>query len=207
MDKIAHNFEQSKKEGEEGEEILDSFFEKDFIIEPVSLQTQKKWDIDRKFISKQSKKSNYIEYKTDDVALRTRNIFIEIKSNIGKDVEGWLFKSRAKRVMILVGNIIFSVQLEELKQYILTKGVDYREGTSWNKEEGREYFSLGKLMPRDDLYKLKTLRIYSIEDKELNRKIITRIEKKDNKEKELMNGLREWIKWKTNKGKVEHIQI
>ena len=154
--KKTYNFKQQLKIGKKGEHILDIFFKNKFHIKQVSLQTELEEGIDRIFINKKSGKKFSVEYKRDDMALKTGNLFIETLSNSSNGKLGWIFWSQSYRVMILVGGIIYSLKTEELREYIKKEGDRYKERSCKNKT----YYSVGKLMPIKDLVKLKSLIVF-----------------------------------------------
>lgn len=157
MTKI-YKFQDQLKVGKIGEAKLDKFF-KEIIGMTIEYATKKQelsMGIDRIF-SKNGREC-YVEYKTDEKAVQTGNLFIETLSNSKNCKLGWVLTSQADRIVILVGSTIYLMKLSELKEHIKTKGMKYRIGYSHNPT----YMSEGRLMPIKDLVNIKSLREYTL---------------------------------------------
>jgi hypothetical protein len=95
-------FQKKKVEGEYYESILDNFLIGRFglRIEPVSRQLQ--WlGIDR-ICTDESGLRWSIEYKTDIVAARTMNLFIELETNNQSGRKGWAYTTCAQKLVIYI---------------------------------------------------------------------------------------------------------
>jgi len=153
-----YGFKEQLRIGKEGEAKLDKFFKEviGFTIEPVTKEEEIASGFDRKFIK--DDRQCYIEYKTDDKAKTTGNLFIETLSNSNNGKLGWVLTSKADRVTILVGSIAYLIKMKELRKHIQTKGNQYRIATAHNPT----YVSKGRLLPIKDLNKIKGVKIYDI---------------------------------------------
>jgi hypothetical protein len=120
---VAYDFGIQLARGESGEQVLDKFFSDKFGICPASRQQQLQ-GIDRIFKNRETGNVLKIEYKTDDIAHRSGNAFVETVSvdSVGKP--GWAYTSRADYLIyyipgdLLIYVIQFSVLREQLPSWI-----------------------------------------------------------------------------------------
>ena len=159
MSKI-YKFQEQLQIGKEGEAKLDKFFKEKLgmTIKPVSIKDEQSFGFDRKFVKNDHE--CFIEYKTDDKAIKTGNLFIETVSNSNNGKLGWVLTSHASRVAILVASTVYLMKMNELREYIQAEGSKYRLATAHNPT----YVSKGRLMPITDLVKIKSLKTYTIEE-------------------------------------------
>ena len=94
-----HVFAQSLTEGQRIERVLDVYFERWFILEPVDLTTEKRDGIDRIAIHRRSRKKLRLEYKKDGAAASTGNLFLETESNGNPS---WAYTCRADYLVIAI---------------------------------------------------------------------------------------------------------
>ena len=96
-----YRFDQQALQGERGEAFLDRHFSRWFRIEPATLEEQRQ-GIDRHFHHLKSGQDFTVEYKTDSLASRTGNAFIETVSVDSGQKAGWAFTSQADRLLYYV---------------------------------------------------------------------------------------------------------
>jgi hypothetical protein len=97
-----YTFKDQLREGVRGEHALDVFFAPAWIITPATGDEQRQ-GIDRHFTHRMTGQPLTIEYKTDYVAGRTHNAFLETVS-VDTPVErpGWVFTCEADYVLYYV---------------------------------------------------------------------------------------------------------
>lgn len=95
-----YDFNRQLKAGGVGEAALDLFFGEWFDIKPAT-DAEQRLGIDRHWWSKTDARHWTVEYKTDYVARRTHNAFIETVSVEGKK-RGWVYTSTAAWVIYYV---------------------------------------------------------------------------------------------------------
>lgn len=96
-----YNFDDQLAHGEQGEAFLDRFFSRWFRIKPAALEEQRH-GIDRHFHHLKSHEDFTVEYKTDSMAARTGNAFIETISVDTEQKAGWAFTSQADMLLYYV---------------------------------------------------------------------------------------------------------
>lgn len=161
MSKV-YGFKEQLKIGKEGESKLDKFFlEKlNITIKQASMEQELTKGFDRIFTSKKNGKQFTIEYKYDEKATKTGNVFIETLSKSSTGKKGWVLTSQADFVAILVGSTIYVIRMNELREHIKTEGDKYRLAKCKNPT----YYSEGRLMPIKELKKIESLLTYVIVD-------------------------------------------
>lgn len=98
---MVHEFHASLKRGELGEAELGRCFAQWFVIEPASKDEQQR-GIDRHFTERATGKRLRVEYKTDYMAHRTGNAFIETVSVDAASKPGWAYRSEADVLIYFV---------------------------------------------------------------------------------------------------------
>lgn len=100
-----HKFEDSRKREEEHNKDLDGFYSEWFEISPVTLKAQKA-GIDRTWTQRKTKYRYSVEYKADEKATYTGNVFIEtISVDDGKrETPGWGYTSCAQLLVYYLPN-------------------------------------------------------------------------------------------------------
>jgi hypothetical protein len=96
-----YNFDDQLSRGELGEALLDRFFAQWFRIKPATPEEQRQ-GIDRHFHHLKSHQEFTVEYKTDSLASRTGNAFIETVSVDTEQKAGWAFTSQADMLLYYV---------------------------------------------------------------------------------------------------------
>lgn len=100
-DHHSYSFNGQLQSGEQGEVFLDEYFARWFILEPASPAEQRQ-GIDRFFTTRNRKRRFAVEYKTDNVAARTGNAFIETISVDVINKPGWAYTSQAEYLLYYV---------------------------------------------------------------------------------------------------------
>lgn len=143
-----HNWETTLKAGEQGEAILDKYFEQWYWIVSVDSKGQRS-GIDRIFTCKATGRVYTVEYKTDMRAAETGRAFIETVSVDNVEKPGWALTSRAQVLVYYVPPLLkaYLLSMFELKQRLPTWQKAYLMGTA--KNEG--YNTRGLLVPLTEL--------------------------------------------------------
>lgn len=98
-----YNFKDQLAVGDQGEQVLDSYFlSKGYDISEVDKEQQRR-GIDRIMINPAGELLS-IEYKTDAITARTGNVFIETISSTRSGALGWAMKTHADYVIYYVPN-------------------------------------------------------------------------------------------------------
>ena len=142
---MVYYFEEQLEKGEQYEHILDTFFSSQYDIEEATFE-QQRLGIDRLFTSKKRSVRASVEYKTDFVAQRTGNVFIETE-NDEVEYTGWASSSTAQILVYFIPemNIIFMADMLKIKLDIDFLCVKYGIRTVKNET----YNMLGTPIPID----------------------------------------------------------
>lgn len=89
-----YRFEEQLREGQSGEEVLDAFFSGRYDVFPVGEDLQRR-GIDRFFEDRATGEVFSVEYKTDFLAHKTGNAFVETVSVDSSGKPGWARSSQA----------------------------------------------------------------------------------------------------------------
>ena len=108
-------FEAQLEKGEEYEGILDTFFSSQYDIEEATFE-QQHLGIDRLFTSKKRGVRASVEYKTDFIAQKTGNVFIEAMDG-DSEPRGWASSSTAQILVYFIPemNVIFMADMLKIK--------------------------------------------------------------------------------------------
>lgn len=141
----------NKNIGDMGETILDKHFSKWFNIEEVSREEQR-LGIDRIFTKKDIPVKFSVEYKTDLMAGKTNNVFIETMSVEEKNKLGWAYTSLAQYIMYFVPttSIYFVISVVEMKHCLAGWKTNYVEKRLRNVMGKTVYHSSGLIIPIKD---------------------------------------------------------
>lgn len=147
---IAHTFTKSAKAGDIGEAALDSYFSRWYTITAVNRERQKQ-GIDREFVSKLTSMTYSVEYKTDDKAANSKNVFIELVS-VDKDGKpGWAYYSQAQLLACYIPTIgeIILMDMVQLKLALPTwlKTCKQRPARNYDDNGNFLYNTIGLLVP------------------------------------------------------------
>ena len=150
---MVHNFTESLERGERFEQLLDQHFSQWFSVETVTMEFQR-LGIDRIF-TKQNGQRFTVEYKTDERAHETGNIFVETVSvKKGETVEklGWAHTSTAQLLVYYVPGIqrLYIVDMLALRDKLDKWSKQHRTAQADN----GGYVGEGLLVPLQKLEKL-----------------------------------------------------
>ena len=143
--------------GKEVEAALDTYFNKWYVVTPVTLDTEINNGIDRIFTSRQTSQTKTVEYKADFKAYQTGNVYVELSvdSDSGYRKNGWALHSVADMMIYAVinGNKIITLYIFE--PLVVRNNIDkwkgqYRNVTCQNKG----YHSKGILVPISEVAKV-----------------------------------------------------
>lgn len=144
-----HNFYASRDAGKRGEAQLDRYFEQFYdVIRELTLDEELLIAADRIFQIESTGHRVSVEYKTDDKATDTGNIFVETVSNDVSGAPGWAYSSLAQVIVIYLPREGFAyfANAVRIKQSLDTWRKVYLEKRVWN--DG--YFTRGLCVPRPD---------------------------------------------------------
>ena len=110
-----YTFPEQLEKGEAHESILDVFFSTWYDIEDATWE-QQHMGIDRLFTSKKRGIRASVEYKTDFIAQKTGNVFIEVEDEDGRAL-GWASSSMAQILIYFIPemNVIFMADMLKIK--------------------------------------------------------------------------------------------
>lgn len=143
-----YSFSNQFKQGTNGESALDRFFGDQFEITAVSRKLQRR-GIDRIFRSRAGDNLLRVEYKTDYLAHKTGNAFIETVSVDSAGKRGWVHTSEADYLIYYV--------VEDLLIYVVAFTTLRRVLPGWlkryptKKAPNSGYFTHGLLVPLREL--------------------------------------------------------
>jgi len=93
-----HSFEDSLQRGEFHARYLDFYFEPEFIIRKATRSEDRK-GIDRWFAHRLTGEMYAIQYKADEKASKTGNVFIEVVSVDSDNIDGWAYNCKADFIL------------------------------------------------------------------------------------------------------------
>lgn len=145
-----YGFNQQKRLGLHGEEILDSFFSRWYLIKEVPIELQRE-GVDRFFVPKRGELEfpYLVEYKTD-FKKDTGNVFLETHSvvRVGQpDIRGWLYTSKADWLIyfLVEYETVLALSFPSLRESVLAweaKNLCRRKKCANN-----NYHSIGLIVP------------------------------------------------------------
>lgn len=138
--------------GQQGEQVLDSYFSKYYVIRPAFKGQQKK-GIDRIFIHKKTEKEFFVEYKTDTLAGRTGNAFLELAKHLEPYRQGWVYTCQADFLVYYLPDrrTVYIVQPEWLRRSVDTWLAKYPLRTVNSRGRYQNYQTQGVLVPLAEL--------------------------------------------------------
>jgi len=153
-----YNFKEQLAIGAQGEAFLDSFFHADYQIAPAHAFEQKQ-GIDRHFINRNNGTQLRVEYKTDGIAQKTHNAFVETTSVDKNDKAGWAYTSTADYLIYYVpgDELIYVIRLTKLRKCLPTWATKYPLKSALN--EG--YRTWGLIIPLREFERIAD-RVYSV---------------------------------------------
>jgi hypothetical protein len=137
-----YDFEDQKAKGKQGERFLDEQLSKWFRITPSS-EAEQRQEIDRWFERDGDRWA--VEYKTDAIAQRTHNAFVEMVSVDLAGKSGWAYTSKARWLIYYIpgDELIYVIEFERLRQELPRWAATYPFKSALN--EG--YRTWGLLVP------------------------------------------------------------
>lgn len=145
---MPHNFDDSNSKGKKGEKFLDKFFAPRYVITEATKAEQ--WtEIDRWYVNRKTGHRFSVEYKYDEQAGRYGNAFIETESNHESGRRGWIYTSEAEYLIYYIPDpeTIYVVRFEDLRRRFEAWKHTYPEKTVPNKEQHREFTTIGVPVP------------------------------------------------------------
>lgn len=146
---MIYDFQEQLRKGKEAERFLDEYFTKqDFYIEHIRLSDELKLGIDRVFYRHGMRWT--VEYKTDFLADKTGNAFIETKS-VDDEKLGWLYTSLSQIIFYYVPGLkkIYSLDVVILRK----ESNNFQEKYPKRSSQNATYRSEGILVPLTELEK------------------------------------------------------
>jgi len=139
-----HIFRNSLEVGKMHEEELDRYFGEMFEITHVSKYLESH-GIDRIYKSKMSGMIRTVEYKSDEMASKTGNVFIETVSVDNEDKPGWVFTSWAQVLFYYLpfDGIIYIANMDGIKN----KVKKWKKNCEIRKVANDGYYTEGLLIP------------------------------------------------------------
>lgn len=138
-----YDFDDQLAKGEAAEQLLDEHFTEWFEIAKATPDEQKH-GIDRWFTGRSTGARLSVEYKTDWLASRTRNAFVEIDSGA---IRGWAYTTQANRIVYYVPGpgweVAYILSPSRMRALLPVWEKKYRH--AWAKNEG--YSTEGVLVP------------------------------------------------------------
>lgn len=142
-----HRWQEKLNEGKHFEAILDTYFQgKDFLIEPVGLEEDKR-GIDRWFTSPKTNSRFSVQYKADSRASETGNICIETVSVDAPNLKrGWIHTSQADYLAYFLPpeNLIYLCRFSDVKARLPQWARTCKRGLAQN----NGYVTVSILVPR-----------------------------------------------------------
>lgn len=138
-----YDFQTQLAAGRKGEAFLDAFFAPSYAITKAT-EAEQRTEIDRWFIHRASGRRFSVEYKTDSLAGKTGNAFVETVSVDTRARSGWAYMSAAEILMYYLPEpeTIYVLRMSNLRQH-LPSWLRYPTGKALNKG----YWTHGLLVP------------------------------------------------------------
>jgi hypothetical protein len=111
------NFDDQLHVGAWGEDIIDKFFSRWYVVRKVSREMQRQ-GIDRILVSKRDNSQLKVEYKTDTKAHQTGNVFVETVSVDAAQKRGWVYTSKADVLAYWIPgrSVIYTIHFSTLRE-------------------------------------------------------------------------------------------
>lgn len=128
---VIHDFAEKKRQGKKGESFLDRYFSLWYKVEPVSLDEERAHGYDRifkglypafEYLAKAPVEQMRVEYKTDYLAAKTGNVFIETISVSTAGKKGWIYTSHADLLVYFIPPIfrIYCCPMKDVRKVFLS---------------------------------------------------------------------------------------
>lgn len=149
-----YDFGYKLQQGQEGEAALDEYLSDNYHVFPVNRALQR-LGIDRVLVNRDTGKPFTVEIKTDEVAQRTGNAFIETISVDDSEgltpKQGWAYTSKAEFLLYYtLPSTCYVLRLSELRQRLPIWETRYQK--RWAQNDG--YRTHGLLVPMNQIQKL-----------------------------------------------------
>ncbi len=116
---MTYDFNTQLKQGAEGEQELDDFFSRWYVINPATAEQQRQ-GIDRTYTVIDSRISKTVEYKSDTTASKTGNAFVEVVSVETDQVckLGWAHTSKADILLYFLPSdgLVYVLKMDDLRR-------------------------------------------------------------------------------------------
>lgn len=116
---MVYDFQDKLREGQAGEQELDDFFSRWYIIDHATAEQQRQ-GIDRLYTVLGTRIQKTVEYKSDKTASKTGNAFVEVVSVENKRVckLGWAHTSQAEILLYFLPDdgLIYILRMEDLRR-------------------------------------------------------------------------------------------
>lgn len=112
------DFYEKLKEGMGYESVLDSIYSKTWNIEHK--KDLEIYGIDRLFTHRKLLVRYSVQYKSDPRSARSKQIFIETKSNVEKDIPGWIYSCIAQLIVYYIPplKVSYLVSVNLFRKYL-----------------------------------------------------------------------------------------
>lgn len=149
-----YNFDKQLKIGHGHEAELDKYFVQSFHVKTVDMPLQR-MGIDRILIGRRSGREFTVEYKADETACRTGNIFFETISIDKQNKKGWALNSLAQILVVYLPSkhIAYWLSMAQVKNHIGTWMQTYPSRAIPNRSGAFEYNTVGTLVPLTEFNK------------------------------------------------------
>jgi hypothetical protein len=138
------------EKGEKGEKELDEYYSQWFYSRPVSMNAQRS-GIDRAWTSKNTKHRYSVEYKSDDRAATSGNVFIETVSVDKNDKPGWAYSSCAQLLIYYIPPLKKAIRYSMLTLKFHVE--DWVNTYPEHKIPNDGYYTVGTVVPIEEFEK------------------------------------------------------
>lgn len=139
--------------GQSGEALIEKHFSDRWDIQPATTE-QQKLGIDRVFKNQCTGEAYTIEIKTDTVAAKTGNAFLEIAKHLNPYRPGWVYTCQADFLFYLVPHqMLIVVRPNTLRLHIESWLISYPLRNVKSEGKHQNYQTQGVLVPLDELAK------------------------------------------------------
>lgn len=141
---MKYDFDAQLRDGHDGEAVLDTHFSEWFFITPASRDEQRR-GIDRWWEPRDGGRALSVEYKTDRLATRSGNAFVETVSSDTHNKPGWAYASAAQLLCYYVpgDELVYLIDMNRLRSNLSLWTQRYRQRVV----ENVGYNTIGLLVP------------------------------------------------------------
>lgn len=120
-ERAQYDFRKQLAAGEQGEKLLDAFFERAYVITPAT-DAEQRQGIDRHFVNRRTGAKLTVEYKSDNAAQKTHNAFVETVSVDARSKSGWAYTSKADWLAYYIpgDELVYLIRFERLRTRLAT---------------------------------------------------------------------------------------